>query len=64
MLSGRAARRSQQFGMRRKGAGWTRKFRKGREQRPDAEMQRPRVRVPYAAITPKEVKGHEDVEQA
>ncbi len=35
LLSGRAARRRAQFGenARRKGAGWTRKFRKGREQR-------------------------------
>ena len=35
LLSGREARRRQQFGddARRKGAGWTRKFRKGRTQR-------------------------------
>ena len=35
LLSGRQARRMQQFGKeaRRKGAGWTRPFRKGREQR-------------------------------
>ncbi len=34
-LSGRAARRRSQFGdgVRRKGAGWTRTFRKGRTQR-------------------------------
>ena len=34
-LSGRKARRAQQFGAeaRRKGAGWTRTFRKGRTQR-------------------------------
>jgi hypothetical protein len=33
MLSGRAARRQQVKDMRRKGAGWTRPFRKGRVQR-------------------------------
>ena len=35
LLSGRQARRQAQFGpdARRKGAGWTRKFRKGRTQR-------------------------------
>lgn len=35
LLSGREARRAQQFGpsARRKGAGWTRRFRKGRKQR-------------------------------
>lgn len=35
MLSGREARRAARFGpgVRRKGAGWTRKFRKGRTQR-------------------------------
>jgi hypothetical protein len=35
LLSGREARRMRQFGpgARRKGAGWTRRFRKGREQR-------------------------------
>jgi len=35
LISGRRARRIQQFGpgARRKGAGWTRKFKKGRTQR-------------------------------
>lgn len=33
MLSGRRALRAQVNGMKRKGAGWTRSFRKGREQR-------------------------------
>lgn len=32
-MTGREARRAQRFGFRRKGAGWTRPFRKGREQR-------------------------------
>lgn len=32
-LTGREAYRSQRFAYRRKGAGWTRKFRKGRSQR-------------------------------
>ena len=56
MLSGRAARRLQGRALRRRGAGWTRAFRKGREQRKDAECQRPRVRTPYPAIKPREVK--------
>ena len=47
MLSGRVARRKLMRDMRRKGAGWTRSMRKGREQRPDAEMQRPRERKPW-----------------
>jgi len=35
ILSGREARRKEQFGekARRRGAGWTRQFRKGRRQR-------------------------------
>lgn len=33
LMSGREALRQQQFSARRKGAGWTRKFRKGRTQR-------------------------------
>lgn len=33
IISGRRARRSAQFAQRRKGAGWTRSFRKGRDQR-------------------------------
>lgn len=32
-LTGREALRAQRFAQRRKGAGWTRKFRKGRRQR-------------------------------
>jgi len=33
IISGRKARRAQIFGQRRKGAGWTRSYRKGRDQR-------------------------------
>jgi len=33
IISGRKARRANQFGQRRKGAGWTRSYRKGRDQR-------------------------------
>ena len=38
IISGRKARRANQFAQRRKGAGWTRSYRKGRDQRtPDTE---------------------------
>ena len=45
VISGRAARRREQFGPegRKRGAGWTRKLRKGREKRlatpPEAEKE-------------------------
>ena len=38
IISGRKARRANQFAQRRKGAGWTRSYRHGRDQRtPDSE---------------------------
>ena len=45
VLSGRAARRKAQFGdtARRKGAGWTRPFRKGRVQREVVAPEAPRL---------------------
>ena len=51
MLSGRAATRAMERAKRRKGAGWTRKFRKGREQRHPFQEK-------------KEVNEHETLEQA